>query len=474
MNILEVQAMVIQMIKDAGYANVKDNLLDGITSSETYPFVLVDLASSENVDLASGAYKRFVHYLNVSVFDKAEDDIRDARETASGELEYILGILNFQLLENKIDYTDTVLNNVKVCGAGCIVEVDAYSDLTYGSTLAIGSNPSGANILIDGKYIGRQTPYFLKKPQSGTYSVEKEEYTFNPVVFVNEGLENQIMFFNNNEEGGSQVERYINHKMSFILNRDNFVEAGDITYTGDLPEIFNEIIDGETVLVKLPIPFSFTVNKSDLKLFVNGEDIGSENIIQIPRSLTGNNVGKTYCPRCIDWVFAFVAAIGAYDSNKTYRVEWIQKELLMQVPEGVPFRYNFGVPTYFTLSDDDIMLPVLPDGYVYEVWRWIRRSSKKEGLREKTNLINHSFEAGQRFRLLARAGEGEHTLSSIISSIYYGVDSFKYQKRFRPIPFAFAIYELETGARTKLGCTYGWYQVAGSYSQRAFRRRKSK
>ena len=162
MNILEVQAMVIQMIKD-GYANVKDNLLDGITSSETYPFVLVDLASSENVDLASGAYKRFVHYLNVSVFDKAEDDIRDARETASGELEYILGILNFQLLENKIDYTDTVLNNVKVCGAGCIVEVDAYSDLTYGSTLAIGSNPSGANILIDGKYIGRQTPYFFKK-----------------------------------------------------------------------------------------------------------------------------------------------------------------------------------------------------------------------------------------------------------------------------------------------------------------------
>ena len=171
-------------------------------------------------------------------------------------------------------------------------------------------------------------------------------------------------------------------------------------------------------------------------MFVNGEDIGSENIIQIPRSLTGNNVGKTYCPRCIDWVFAFVATIGAYDSNKTYRVEWIQKELLMQVPEGVPFRYNFGVPTYFTLSDDDIMLPVLPDGYVYEVWRWIR-SSKKGGLREKTNLINHSFEAGQRFRLLARAGEGEHTLSSIISSIYYGVDSFKYQKQFRPIPFCF-------------------------------------
>jgi hypothetical protein len=146
----------------------------------------------------------------------------------------------------------------------------------------------------------------------------------------------------------------------------------------------------------------------------------------------------------------------------------------MQVPEGVPFRDNFGVPAYFTSSDDNIMLPVLPDGYVYEVWRWIRRSSEKMGIREQTNLINHNYEASQRFRLLARAGEGEHTLSSIVSSIYYGVDSFKYKKRVRPIPFAFAIYELETGARTKLGCTYGWYQVNDSYTERAFRRRKSK
>jgi len=126
MTITEVQTNVINTLTKAGYQNVKDNLLVGITENEHYPFVVVDLASSIVQTIASGKYTPGVHYLIITCYQKAKIGITQARQSAVSTLEAVMELLNLQILENKIEYVDTVMNNIKVCGAGCIVEVGAY------------------------------------------------------------------------------------------------------------------------------------------------------------------------------------------------------------------------------------------------------------------------------------------------------------------------------------------------------------
>ena len=128
MNIIEVQTNIINSILALGYTNVKDNLLVGITEKEVYPIVVVDLNFSETVMLASGGYTPNVHYLLVSVYQKVGiiGGTSQAREDSISALNVILTGLHLNILENKIQYVDTVISNIKVCGAGAIVEIGAY------------------------------------------------------------------------------------------------------------------------------------------------------------------------------------------------------------------------------------------------------------------------------------------------------------------------------------------------------------
>lgn len=194
MNIFEVQSKVIQTLKDAGYQNVKDNLLEGITGSEQYPIVLVDIEFSQNYSLSSGSFRQFMHFISLSVFDKAMPSIKEARERVSEELNNILSMLNLQLFENKIEYVDTVLSNIKVCSAICVLEVDAYSQIEYKPTLGIGSIPSGARVCLDNNFIGKETPCFVKDPQDGEYSLELEGHEFDKIDFVSDGKDKIIYF----------------------------------------------------------------------------------------------------------------------------------------------------------------------------------------------------------------------------------------------------------------------------------------
>lgn len=183
MTIIDAQTSIISVLTDAGYTNIKDSMLTGITQSETYPIIVVDVKSSTNIDISSGGYTPFAHHLVISVYQKASIGVKEARESAVDTIKDILSILNLQIVENTIEYIDTVLNNIKICGAGCIVEVDAYNEISeYVPNLSIGSNPEGANVYIDGVDSGYITPCTINRAQNGTYNVVKTNYLFTPQV----------------------------------------------------------------------------------------------------------------------------------------------------------------------------------------------------------------------------------------------------------------------------------------------------
>jgi hypothetical protein len=126
MIITQVQRDIVNRLKDAGYENVKEHLLVGITENEPYPFIVVDLGYSLTHVVASGKYTNNVHYLTITCFQKASIGITEARESAIQAFENVMDLLNLPILEEKIEYIDTVMNSIKICGVGCVVEVSAY------------------------------------------------------------------------------------------------------------------------------------------------------------------------------------------------------------------------------------------------------------------------------------------------------------------------------------------------------------
>lgn len=178
--IVEAQTKVIQALTEAGYQNVKDSLLYGITENEVYPFILVDIDSSDTVNLASGLSAPVNHNLVISVYQKSSMGVKEARLSAAQEFDNIMQILNLSLTEERVEYLDTVMNGIKLCGVTAVLEVGLGESIEYHPLLGITSDPIGAILTIDNHPTNILTPTVIRNARSGVYSALKEGYTYLP------------------------------------------------------------------------------------------------------------------------------------------------------------------------------------------------------------------------------------------------------------------------------------------------------
>ena len=178
--IVEAQTKVIQALTEAGYQNVKDSLLYGITENEVYPFILVDIDSSDTVSLASGLSAPVNHNLVISVYQKSSMGVKEARLSAAQEFDNIMQILNLSLTEERVEYLDTVMNGIKLCGVTAVLEVGLGESIEYHPLLGITSDPIGAILTIDNHPTDILTPTVIRNARSGVYSALKEGYTYLP------------------------------------------------------------------------------------------------------------------------------------------------------------------------------------------------------------------------------------------------------------------------------------------------------
>ena len=178
--IVEAQTKVIQALTEAGYQNVKDSLLYGITENEIYPFILVDIDSSDTVSLASGLSAPVNHNLVISVYQKSSMGVKEARLSAAQEFDNIMQILNLSLTEERVEYLDTVMNGIKLCGVTAVLEVGLGESIEYHPLLGITSDPIGAILTIDNHPTNILTPTVIRNARSGVYSALKEGYTYLP------------------------------------------------------------------------------------------------------------------------------------------------------------------------------------------------------------------------------------------------------------------------------------------------------
>lgn len=178
--IVEAQTKVIQALTEAGYQNVKDSLLYGITENEVYPFILVDIDSSDTVNLASGLSTPVNHNLVISVYQKSSMGVKEARLSAAQEFDNIMQILNLSLTEERVEYLDTVMNGIKLCGVTAVLEVGLGESIEYHPLLGITSDPIGAILTIDNHPTNILTPTVIRNARSGVYSALKEGYTYLP------------------------------------------------------------------------------------------------------------------------------------------------------------------------------------------------------------------------------------------------------------------------------------------------------
>ncbi len=178
--IVEAQTKVIQALTEAGYQNVKDSLLYGITENEIYPFILVDIDSSDTVNLASGLSTPVNHNLVISVYQKSSMGVKEARLSAAQEFDNIMQILNLSLTEERVEYLDTVMNGIKLCGVTAVLEVGLGESIEYHPLLGITSDPIGAILTIDNHPTNILTPTVIRNARSGVYSALKEGYTYLP------------------------------------------------------------------------------------------------------------------------------------------------------------------------------------------------------------------------------------------------------------------------------------------------------
>ena len=469
MTITDLQKNIIETLQNAGYENVKDSLLAGITYGEKYPVVIVDIVSSSNALVASGEYIPLAHCISVFVYQKLGFNVKDTRETVSEEIQNILDILDLQIIDNRIEYIDTVLNNIKVCSAGCKIESDTDITITYRPTLAISSNPIGAKISINGIFSENVTPLFINKAISGTYAVELDGYEFDEIeVDMHSDYSNKVIHFENKNKE-NEVSQYSEYLIKLPLSRANIIKFEDyrITEEGEdfpIPEdtkypmnMLN--LDDTNFAIKFPIPYSYTIGKSNLKVYKNGIQIDPSYITETHKFDNDDNDVLSN-----DYVFIFIVELH-YDENALYEVEITEKKLYIEVPNGVPFFGSKEDPIIKSGSSNDILLPKLSSPYVYEIWRFKRY--QRYGMRQyKNRIADHHNEGSSRFILYCRGDIGEHTLSEISSrrGILW-VDS-----RPRNRPFKFAIYDTISGARSELGCSYGYNQIDKNREIRGIRR----
>lgn len=200
--IVEAQTKVIQALTEAGYQNVKDSLLYGITENEVYPFILVDIDSSDTVNLASGLSTPVNHNLVISVYQKSSMGVKKARLSAAQEFDNIMQILNLSLAEERVEYLDTVMNGIKLCGVTAVLEVGLGESIEYHPLLGITSDPIGAILTIDNHPTNILTPTVIRNARSGVYSALKEGYTYLPqTVDLSDRKDKSVTIISSNRFG---------------------------------------------------------------------------------------------------------------------------------------------------------------------------------------------------------------------------------------------------------------------------------
>mgnify|MGYP001005868091 FL=1 len=200
--IVEAQTKVIQALTEAGYQNVKDSLLYGITENEIYPFILVDIDSSDTVNLASGLSTPVNHNLVISVYQKSSMGVKEARLSAAQEFDNIMQILNLSLTEERVEYLDTVMNGIKLCGVTAVLEVGLGESIEYHPLLGITSDPIGAILTIDNHPTNILTPTVIRNARSGVYSALKEGYTYLPqTVDLSDRKDKSVTIISSNRFG---------------------------------------------------------------------------------------------------------------------------------------------------------------------------------------------------------------------------------------------------------------------------------
>lgn len=247
----------------------------------------------------------------------------------------------------------------------------------------------------------------------------------------------------------------------------SFILYSDIIGTPPEGTVFDIAEDNSNFAVMLPIPFSYTSGKGNLKFFKGEEGL------DITEGIRHYVAGRNQCPLSLDWVFAFKCN-NPYDAGAdeagVYRITFDERIILFQI-EAIPFSKDIK-DTLFNSSDaDNLMLPKLPSPYVYQLHRWIRKdvsaygnTGKKQGDLGVMKVRNMGT---CRFRLACRGDIGEYILKDIASRS----DS---QFRFfmtgwnsaspRLVPFKISIYNTETGATSFLSHTYGQQQTSSSIS----------
>jgi hypothetical protein len=89
-------------------------------------------------------------------------------------------ILNLSLTEERVEYLDTVMNGIKLCGVTAVLEVGLGESIEYHPLLGITSDPIGAILTIDNHPTNILTPTVIRNARSGVYSALKEGYTYLP------------------------------------------------------------------------------------------------------------------------------------------------------------------------------------------------------------------------------------------------------------------------------------------------------
>jgi len=125
--ITSIQTKIINEIKllltGADYKTIRDNIIEPVSSTD-FPLIIVDIATTLLEEISSGKYCPSSHMLVLTCYSAlGSSGIGTARDNSCKLIEKILnGIQSNNIVESKIEYTDSVLSNIKVCAAGCLLE----------------------------------------------------------------------------------------------------------------------------------------------------------------------------------------------------------------------------------------------------------------------------------------------------------------------------------------------------------------
>jgi len=125
MTIIDKQLYVIDCVESLGYTNVRSNMTEPIYQSDIFPFIVVDIVQSNILDLSNASFNIQSHILSLSVFDRLLDlpKLTETRMSTVDTLNNIVSLLRLNVVDDKVQYVETILNGIKVCGSGCLIEV---------------------------------------------------------------------------------------------------------------------------------------------------------------------------------------------------------------------------------------------------------------------------------------------------------------------------------------------------------------